>query len=149
MIVGAAGTVRFETCVQMPILSDGTETYTARIGLTNNTSGDDGTEAVFFRYTHGTYSGNWDLVSISASAETSSNSNVAVSTSWTNLAFEINSAGTLVTYYVNGISVGTNATNIPTNAVGVGLAIKKSAGSTSRDLYCDYVDLNIQLANTR
>ena len=145
----AGGKVRFETCVNLEALSDAGETFTIRVGFTDNTTGGDGTDAVFFRYTHGTHLGNWDLVTRASNSETSTDSSVAVTIDWTNLAFEINATGTLVTYYVNGASVGTNATNIPTATLGVAFSITKSAGTSSREMHSDYVDLNIELTNTR
>lgn len=143
------GKVRFETCIKLDTLSDGTNTYTVIVGFNDNTAGDAGTDGVYFKYTHGTYSGNWGLITRLASTETTSDSTVAASTSWVNLAFEINAAGSLVTYYINGTSVGTSATNIPTSTTGITFSIKKSLGTTSRDLYADYMDLNIELTNQR
>lgn len=143
------GQMLFETCVKLTTLSDVTDTYTMRVGLSDNTSGDDGTDAVLFRYTHGTHSGNWDLVTRASSSETSTDSSTAVTTDWTSLAILVNAAGTLVTYYVDGSSVGTSSTNIPTSTLGPYVAIKKSAGTTERNMFCDYINLNMQLTNAR
>jgi hypothetical protein len=139
-IITGGGQIFYEALVRLSALSDGTDTYTAYIGFSSNTSGGDATNGIYFRYTNGTNSGNWQGVCRSASSESVTNTSSAVTASaWMKVGFTVNAANTLVTFYVNGSSVGTVNSNIPTTFTGLNMYITKSAGTTSRTMYVDYL----------
>jgi hypothetical protein len=60
---------------------------------------------------------------------------------WFRLEAIINAAASSVTFYFDGTSVGTITTNIPTPATAFGCSIIKSAGTTARYLFIDYLRL--------
>jgi hypothetical protein len=63
-----------------------------------------------------------------------------------------NAAGTSITYYVDGVSVGSISTNIPStsaNASEPSFAIQKTAGSTSRTYKIDYFEYRNTLTTPR
>jgi hypothetical protein len=71
---------------------------------------------------------------------------------WYKLAVEVNAAGTLVTYYIDDVSVGTIATNIPTGVgrtFGPAVKIEKSAGTTARTFLIDYCQYFYHLTTSR
>jgi len=140
-----SGRVRWRADANIPTASDGTETFTVRGGLGDSfLTGADGADAVFFRYTHSVNSGQWVCVTRSNSVETTTNTAVSATpgaTTYQTLELEVNAAGNSVDFRINGATVATHTTNIPTGGsgreLGCGTAILKSAGTTSRSLYLD------------
>jgi len=121
-------------------LSDGTDTYTLSAGFGDGVG--NGTDAVMFRYTHDENSGKWTLVARSNSTETTADSGVTVAANtYYRLRIVVNAAGNSVQYFINGSSVGTITTNIPTGSsrgVTANWSLVKSAGSTNRFAYIFY-----------
>lgn len=145
------GVWTYETCLYLDALSDGTDTYTIRVGMLDATSGDP-TDGVFFRYTHGTNSGKFEAVTRSNSSETATDTGHTVAaTTWVKIGFSVNADATSVTFYVNGSLVATNTTNIPTGGrnTSMGTLIQKSAGTTNRLLYQDYYLVDCLLSTPR
>ena len=130
--------------VRLQALSDGTDTFTDRLGLGDSTTAEF-TDGVYFRYTHGTNSGNWQCVCRSNSNETGSiinTSTAPVTSGWQVLQLVVNPAASSVEFFINGTSQGTVTTNIPTGTgreLGVIHQHLKSAGTTDRILYTDYI----------
>lgn len=141
-IQGATGVLTFDSANALSALSDGTNTYTAIIGFIDTNSAATQTDGVFFRYTHTENGGNWSCVTRTAGVETSTNSGVApsVANTFQTLRIVIYD-GASVDFYVNGVVVATNTTNIPgaTGYMGLGLGIFKAVGITARLLYTDWV----------
>lgn len=138
----SGGEAIFETVINITTLSDGTETYTLRLGWVDSGTAD-GADGVFFRYTHSVNSGNWQLVARNNSVETATNSSTAVTAgAWQRLTIVVNAAGTSAEFFVNGVSIGTAASNIPVGAgrvTALYINLTKSAGTTARTVFVDYV----------
>jgi hypothetical protein len=138
-----SGRFRFRSDINVPLASDGTETFTVRAGLSDAFSvGGSGIDGVFFRYSHSVNSGNWVCVTRSNSVETLTNTAVAGvhATAYSVLEIEVNAAGNSVLFYIDGVLVATHVANIPTGAgreLGISVHILKSAGTTSRSLNVD------------
>jgi Protein of unknown function (DUF2793) len=134
-------------------LSDATNTYTARFGFVDSVSAES-TDGVFFRYTHATNSGKWQAVTRANGVETAVDTGVTAAIS-TTYRFEIavNAAGTSAGYLINGASVATITTNIPTAAgreTGAGLMLLRSVGTAAvTPLAVDYVLVEQVLASAR
>ena len=133
--------------VKIPTLSDGTETFAARIGFGDNVSGDH-TDGAYFQHDNSTT--NWIGKTANNSSRTtaSGGSSVGVTAGWNYLRISVASDGSLVTFYVwSGgawVSIGTSSTNIPTVAgreFSFVATIVKSAGTTARTLSLDVVDI--------
>lgn len=137
------GTLTAETALKLVNLSDGTDTYTAYIGVWNDptVSPSSTSGGYWFQYTHSANSGNWTINSASGSATTSSNTSTAVAANtWVRLGIVVNSTNTSVEFFINGSSVGTISTNMsPALSNSVANRIVKSAGTSSRTLNCDYL----------
>jgi hypothetical protein len=132
--IAGSSSVEMEWAMVPSALSDGTDTYTIRGGLEQNNMGSTN-DGVFFRYTHSVNSGNWQAVTRASGVETVTNTAVANTTaSYTKFKLVMNSAGTSVVFSINGSTVATHTTNIPTQG-GYLVGIIKSAGTTSRNLH--------------
>lgn len=127
-----------EIRVKLPVLSDGTNRFTIRVGFVNSASGDS-INGAYFRYVDNVNSGNWQLITRSGGVETAVNtSTTVVANTWIKLSVLTDATASLVTYSVNGVSVGTINSNIGTTNIGMGISIVKSVGTTASLLYCDY-----------
>lgn len=148
-----SGFISVSFVINIPVLSNGTDTFTVRLGLGSiaNAAQQNGT---YFEYTNGVNSGAWTIKTANNSSITSANTASTVDTNWHKYRIDINAAGTSVAFYIDGVQV-TNSpitTNIPTGAnAGVGpmVMIVKSAGTTATQLYHDLYYLYINLTTPR
>lgn len=125
----AGGVLTYEALVQVETLSTVSNEYTVRIGLGDTTNSSDNTNGVYFEYTR-TTSANWLIKTSSASSQTSTTTSTAVSAgSWVTLSIVINAAASSITFSINGSSVGTITTNIPTAALGMIFQQIRTAGT--------------------
>lgn len=132
--------LRYATSISLDNLSDGTNTYNVRCGWmdASNPTGEP-SNGVYFRYTHGTNSGNWQFVARSGGTETVINTGTAPLTGTStmqSLIVAVSPNGSACEGYIDGVSVGVTTTNIPTSAnMGYYSQIEKTAGTTARILY--------------
>ncbi len=132
---GGVWSFRMDTSISA--VSNGTDTYTLRIGFIDSLSVES-TNGVFLRYTHSVNSGQWVFVARDNGSETTSNGSTAPATSIAttqSIEIQINAAGNSATAYVNGVQQGSALTALPTAStryVSPGAMILKSAGTTSR-----------------
>lgn len=146
-VLPGQGIINYRWRVRLPDASDAGNTYTVYIGLGDNTAAGDMVDGVHFQYTHTLNGGNWTLVTANNSTRTLLNSGIAfVPNVWLNLGATINAGGTSVEFFINGVSAGTIATNIPTAAgreTGPLAKIQKSVGATSRLMQLDYFYMDL------
>jgi hypothetical protein len=140
--------------VQLPTLSDGTDTFTIRCGLGDSASADF-TDGVYFEYTDSVNDGKWDIKTASNSSRTTENTNNTVTAGqWDRLTIDVNADGSSAAFYVNGTQC-TNSpivSNIPTGAgrhTGFVIHMVRSAGTDARDLYIDLFSAYQKLTATR
>jgi hypothetical protein len=151
-IVLGGGIVKYCAVVRIPTLSDGTNTFLVQCGLHDNVSGSP-VDALYFQYTHSENAGDWTTYVYNNSGTLGGfDTNVAVATgNWYRLEIEINAAATQAVFSINGSVVRTvtsPSTTIPTGATratGFFANIRKTAGTTSRDLYADYVGVSMEV----
>jgi hypothetical protein len=140
---GGRHTAEFK--VRIPLLSDATERFSLLVGFIDATS-NIVVDGAFFRYNDNINSGRIQLVTSSNSVQSTADSGVTMAiNTWYKLRVEVNNAGTLATYSINGTVVGTIATNIPNTTgrnTGVGASIAKELGTTSRLCEIDYAYYN-------
>lgn len=151
VLVLGGGIWIFETVLRIDNLS-GTPSYMVHAGFGNQTANAEHTEGVSFRYTHTENSGAWLGYTVSGGSTTTVNSAVTVAVdTWYKLRIEINAAGSSVEFFINGASIGTSSTNIPTSAIGVVPAKirKTSSTTTQRNLFVDYAYVFHQLTTAR
>jgi hypothetical protein len=136
LIVGG-GAITFIWVIKLSNLSDGTNTYQVNIGLTDRTNASAPFYGIYFFYNDTGALPNWYRVTNNAGSITQTDTTVAANTNWTTLRVDINAAATSITYYINGVNVGSNVANIPTNSLSPYLNIIQSAGASSRSLTSD------------
>lgn len=108
------GRTRFRADVRATQLSNGTDRFTLYSGLGDSNTGDP-VDGAFFRYVDTANGGRWQCVTRSVNVETVVDSGVTVAAGvWYALELDVNAAGTLATFWINGTQVGTSSTNIPT-----------------------------------
>lgn len=139
--------------VEVPILSTAGQEYDLYIGFANNIGATgDVTDGAWFEYNRNN-STQWVCATANNSVRTRTASGTAVTAAtWYRLGIEVNAAGSLVTYYINGAQVATINTNIPTGAgrqTGIGAKIEKSAGTTGRVVVIDYFKMLYFLTTPR
>ena len=135
-------------------LSNGTEAFTTIMGFLDSVSGVVPTDGAYFRYTDSVNSGKWQAVTRSNGTETATDTGLTVvADAWKLFEIEVNPAGTSVVFKIDGATVATNTTNIPTGAgreTGYGLASNKSAGTTATSgLYVDFAEVEVDFASSR
>lgn len=146
------GIVRVEMVVQLPVLPDGINPFAVRLGLLDVNAGD-ANDGVYFQGDDA--SGNWFVKTAAGGAITSQDSGVAMSAgSWVVLAFKVNAAAGGVEFFIDGVSVGTISTNIPSGAqlTTPALQIQRdavTAGTANRDLYVDFYQYGQRIESFR
>jgi len=133
-----SGVMLYEAAVAMPTLPDGTESYGVRCGFVAATNGDANND-ICFRYSNA--AATWYAVTDSGGTETAtaiSSTYNPVADTFQKLAIRVDERGKEVNFYINDVLVATHKTNIPTAAIGAGIHITKTAGTTARALKLDY-----------
>lgn len=141
------GAATLATDLYAPTLSTSTERYAALFGFYDATTMNQ-TDGIYFLYDEGgvstgsAASANWQCVTVSNSNRTFTTTSTAVSsTDFQRLAIEVNAAGTSVDFKINGATVATHTTNIPTGnsrIVTYGYQLIKSIGTNSRTVRVDW-----------
>lgn len=142
--------------INIPVLSNGTDTFLVTFGLGQNfaagATSEPGGNAVYFQY-DSTTSADWiGATSLSPGGITTASGGtpVVVATGYNQLRIEINAAATSVNFLVNGTSIGTCISNIPVGVyMGLGCKIRKTAGTTSVVCLLDYWRHYINLTTSR
>lgn len=127
--------VRFGAIVKLPTLSNGTVTYTARMGFGDGASGVDFVDALGFRYTDGVNSGKWEAVGLSNSVETAVDTGIVADTNWHLYELVVNAAGNSADFLIDHVFVANVAAHIPIAAArstgAVPALIRKSVDATA------------------
>ena len=150
------GQISFETLIYITYLSILLDEYDLRFGLLDALSTGsaiaDAVDGVYFEYDRNS-SVNWRTCSANNSVRTKTNSSTAVvAGAWTKLKIVINAAATSAEFFVNGSSIGTVTTNLPTGAgrvCGPEIHIVSSNGASDKTVSVDYFDLNHTLTTPR
>lgn len=153
----------FETSICVETLSDITNRFRFVAGFGSSPANGAETNGAFFTYDEGgTINGtiaspNWQLQTCVAGVRTLTTTSVAVTAgAWTKLRIEVNAAATSVAFYINGTLVATHTTNIPTwvsaatpRGFNVKQSIVKTIGTTTRNVFCDYLGYENRLTTPR
>jgi len=144
-----SGIVKFCAVVKVPTLSDGTNTFLVQAGLHDNLAGAP-VDGLYFEYTHSVNAGDWTTYVYNNSGTTGGfDTNVAVATgNWYRLEIEINAAATQAIFSINGTVVQTFTGTIPNGAarlMGFMVQIRKTAGTTNRSVYADYIGFTTEV----
>jgi hypothetical protein len=126
----------YQAMINIDTLADVTDDYVFIIGQTDGWVFGGPGNGVYFTYDRST-NVNWLCVSNNASTPTSTDSGVAVTAGWHKL--EIQCDASSAKYFIDGVLVATNTTNLPTSGFSVNsFLVFKSAGTNSRKFYQNY-----------
>jgi hypothetical protein len=143
-----AGATTFAAAVELKALSSATDRYQATIGFYDNVTGTLQQDAVMFLYDEGgvttgsTASPNWQRVVSSNNVRTFTVTTVPAKIGWVNFRIEVNGDGTNAEFFIDGVSVGSFTTGVPTGATratGFGVAVYKSVGITPVLAHVDWM----------
>jgi hypothetical protein len=153
-LIGGGFTFKLRFRLAIETLSDGTDTFIVSAGFHDLPSASgNGTDGLFFRYTHGVNSGKWQAVTRVGGVETASDTGVSPAASvYQILDVRVNGTGTSATFYINGTLTNTITTNIPTgasNMTNVSTKIEKTVGTSVRAVYIDFFDMTITRTTAR
>ena len=148
----------YEIEINLAALSTVTQRYQLVLGFHDVQNAANQVDAIAFVYDEGgvstgsAASANWQTLTSSNSTRTWTTSGTAVATGWVNLRIEVNAAASSVSFYVNGTSVATHTTNIPSGGgryAGFGYLLLKSIGTTASTMDVDYIFCEQDLTTNR
>lgn len=149
-IVPAFGRIAFCAIIRTPAsLSDGTNRYGIKAGLSNlSTSIVDSTGASI-RYRDNINSGKWQLMTTDvAGTQTFTDSGITVAAAtWYRFDIVVNKDATKIQYYINGSLIGTDTANLQSGTsitLGAQVMILKALGTTSSVCYVDYMAFEME-----
>ena len=130
----------FAANMRIVTLADGTNSYRILIGFnSSNSAADSGlTRSAGLYYSNS--NANWQAITYNASVGTTTDTGVAAVADGSYNTFCVRANGTAsVEFLINGVTVATHTTNIPSSTVTPYVTIAKSAGTTSRTIRLDYI----------
>lgn len=156
LITTKGGAIVFESDVNIPVnLSDSTDRYIVYVGFMNSFTAES-SDQICFKYSDDINSGRWQGITSRNGSNTTVNGGagqVVATATWYKLRIEINAAATSVEFFVNGTSIGTSTTNIPqetsADQIQISVNIRKTAGTNSRAIDCDYINCYYILTTAR
>ena len=146
-ILLGSGILAIESLIRVPTLSTSAERFVIRIGLGDALTGNF-TYGCWFEYSE-LDSANWRMCCANSSVTKTTSSTVVAENTWVKLKIEINAAGTSAEFFINGTSIGSVSTNLPSSICSPRLNITKSVGTTARLLDVDYYQLQYNFTTSR
>lgn len=134
-ILLGGGAITINWVFKINTLSDGTNRYILYMGLGDTTNAaSDQSNGCYISYSDNLNSANWIGNTASASSRSTRNSSTAVTTGWHNAQVVINAAGTSITYFMDGVSLGAAlTTNIPVTSIAPFIKMDRTAGTIPVD----------------
>ena len=142
------GAIQIDTVFDIPVLSDGTNNSEFDFGLIDSQPGSAPTNAIFIQYQRES-SLNWRCTSEAASTATTTNSSVAVTSGWHHGTITVNAAGTSIAYSMDGVSLCTITTNIPSSPIQYLAGYRKTLGAGAMVVGIDYIEIYKNLTTPR
>jgi hypothetical protein len=146
----------FACTINLPALSDATDEYVVRMGLAadiNKANISAPTHGIYFKYDRALLGTSWQLCTSNGSVETATTSSTVVSaaaaaaTTYQTFEWKLAPGGASVEYFINGVSVGTNASTIPdeTDTLYPQVIMVRTAGTTARTMNIDMISWDIRV----
>lgn len=147
----SSGKFAFSGRIRIPTLSDATNRFVIRLGFTDVNTGAVPTDGAYIEYDE-VSSANWrtNARNNAAGAAVSSSSAVAAAT-WYRFKITCTFESSVLTlrFFINDTLIATRTTDIPTGtarAMGMGISILKSVGTTARTMQVDWLAFHHRLA---
>jgi hypothetical protein len=109
-------------------LSTANPRYILQMGL-GTTDNADQVNGCYFEYSDNLNTGQWNLKTANASTRTTTASATAVTTGWHHATITVNAAASSVSFVMDGVTLGTITTNIPTAAISPFLSARATVGT--------------------
>lgn len=146
------GVTKIKTKIKIPTLSTSGERYKIIFGLVGDSTTSTINDGIYFEYSDAT-SANWRIASANDGTRSEANTSTVVAAgTWVRLEVAASATASVISYLINGSTVATSTTNIPTGTgdpVSPILGIFKSAGSSNRTIQTDYVGFSLELTTAR
>jgi hypothetical protein len=133
--------IRYRMACRLKVadVSDGSQTFTIRVGSATASLFSSGTAPANGLYFEAPADGsNWDCVAMASSTPTTTDSGVAVSSSFQVLAIWYNENTGTASFYIDDDLVASISSGLPSASIGTGMAIVKTAGTTARTVNYDF-----------
>lgn len=130
-----ASPLTVEFILALPSLSTGSEEFVVTVGAYSHSTNDVQPNGTYFQYNRAGEGTNWKCKTANTGTITTTDSGVAVSTSFVRLTIVSDTAN--VYFYINGTLVATNTTNIPTAVITPAVKIQKTVGTSNSSLDVD------------
>jgi hypothetical protein len=141
-----SGTITFETMIKVVDLYDAAvDDFISYFGLSDQLVAD-ASNGIYFEY-DGATSANWRINTAKATTRTKTTTSTAVTTDWVVLKWVADIDTPLITYYINGVSVGTIATNIPTTHSEIVANTYKTVHTNQTTTLVDYIYYSHEFTN--
>ena len=130
----------FAANMRLVTLADGVNSYRVLIGFNSNAAATNSglTRSAGLYYSNA--NANWQAITYNASVGTTTDTGIAAVADGSYNTFCVRANGTAsVEFLINGVTVATHTTNIPSSFVAPYATIAKSAGATSRVMRLDYI----------
>ncbi len=135
------GVLTYESLVYVNAISNGTDNSNIYSGIGNEPAWNALSNVMYVAYNSAT-SANWIFLSTKASSTTTTTSSIPVTTGWHKLKFIVNAAGTSIEFFIDGVSGGTCATNIPVIALPAYTSFRKVLGTGAMYMGIDYIKID-------
>jgi hypothetical protein len=134
----AASDYRFAMRAKFPVVPNGVNSFEAHIGLAAWASVTL-TDAFYFKAVNGTT--NWQAINLASSVATTTDTGIAVDTSYHTFDIRWDAGLAAAFYYIDGVQVAQNSAHVPADFTGLtpGAGMFKSAGTSARDLRIDWI----------
>lgn len=155
ILFGSCGALEWEMRGTCGTAADATDDYVVVFGFGDQfTANAEPTNGAYFAYRRATDGAYWVCVTRDNGIETKTVTAVTAAAYSTlrRLKITVNEAGSSVAFSIDGTVVATHTTNIPTAAgrrVGHGLKVYKTAGTTARWMYADWVRFKATRSSAR
>ena len=150
-IVPGFGRIAFSAIVRTPSsLSDGTNRYGIKVGLSNLSTSLVDSIGASIRYRDNINSGKWQVMTTDVSStQTFTDSGVTVAAdTWYRFEIFVNANATQIQYYINGTLVATDTASLQSGTsttLGAQVMILKALGTTSRICYLDEMSFSMEV----
>lgn len=147
--------VYYEALVNIPTLATVGEDFCISVGFNDKSAFDANgacTDGIWFTLNRAVNTTKWIINTSQGGTATNTNTNTVVTAGTFYRLSIIVTAGTSAQFFVNGVSVGTITTNLPTGAsqqTGCAFKIDKTAGTGNSDLQLDYFSLRAYFNGAR
>lgn len=136
----------WEALVQVPVLSDETNSFKVHVGGINGPAGGDA--GVFFKTIHSYKDGRWTCQAVDGeiAPEPVDSGVPVVAGQWYRLKIIIDATAATAKFYIDGQYITTMTSGIPAGAtLGMVVALNKTAGTTARKVVSDWQSLSVPM----